>query len=83
MKILREEFNEANDVSCNKAQVDIDDAASKTITHYKTCVEKVTYYAEADLNSLAFDGSLLMKEIEYAEVSASKRLIFILIKVFY
>ncbi|XP_067211411.1 uncharacterized protein [Linepithema humile] len=67
MKILREEFNEANDTSCNKAQADIDDAALKTIAHYQTCVEKVTYYAEADLNSLAFDGSLLTKEIQYAK----------------
>lgn len=77
MKVLKEEFNKANDVSCDKVQDVIDDAALKTITHYQTCVEKVTSYAEADLNSLAFDGSLITKEIEYAKVSASKRFIFI------
>lgn len=34
MKILKEERNKANDLSCDKAQTDIDDASLKNIAHY-------------------------------------------------
>ncbi|XP_011698377.1 PREDICTED: uncharacterized protein LOC105456204 [Wasmannia auropunctata] len=63
METLKKEHISANDASCNNAKTNIDDAALKTIAHFKSCVEKVTDAVDTDMNSLAFEGSLLTKEI--------------------
>ncbi|XP_011156090.1 uncharacterized protein LOC105193374 [Solenopsis invicta] len=63
MEILQKELINTNDV-CDKAKNNIDDAALKTIAHFQFCVEKITDAVDSDMNSLAFEGSLLTKEIQ-------------------
>lgn len=69
METLKKELVNANDASCDKAKENIDDAALKTIAHFQNCVEKVTYGADTDMNSLSFEGSLLAKEIQDTKVN--------------
>ncbi|XP_011877377.1 PREDICTED: uncharacterized protein LOC105567267 [Vollenhovia emeryi] len=67
METLKNELGNINDTSCEKSKNNINDYALKTIAHFQSCVEKVTDSADADMNSLAFEGSLLTKEIQYTE----------------
>lgn len=67
MEALKKEFD-AQNASCD-VKDDINNNAVKTVAHFQSCTEKVINYADADMNSLAFDGSLLVKEIDYADVS--------------
>lgn len=68
METLKKELDNINNASCDKAKSNIDDAALKTIAHFQYCVEKVTYAADADMNSLAFEGSLLFKAIHDTKI---------------
>lgn len=68
MKTLKKELDNTDDASCDKMENNINDAGLKTIAHFKFCVEKVTDAADTDMNSLAFEGSLLTKKIQYTKV---------------
>ncbi|XP_020278355.1 uncharacterized protein LOC109852021 isoform X2 [Pseudomyrmex gracilis] len=65
MEALRKEFD-TQSASCD-VKDDINNNAVKTVAHFQSCTEKVINYADADMNSLAFDGSLLVKEIDYPD----------------
>jgi hypothetical protein len=59
---LKKESGKINDVSCDDRN-NIDDAALKTISHYRDYLEKVVINADADMSYLASGGNALMKEI--------------------
>lgn len=69
METLKNELHNTNKASCKeKTKNNIDDVALKTITHFQSCIEKVTDAADTDMNSLAFERSLLAKEIHNIKV---------------
>jgi len=68
MEKLKKESGKINDISCDDKNY-IDDAALKTISHYRDCIEKVVINADTDMSYLASDGNTLMKEIGYIMVS--------------
>lgn len=66
--LKKEQLGNTNDASCDKVENNINDAGLNTIAHFKSCIEKVTDAADTDMNSLAFEGSLLTKEIQSIKV---------------
>jgi len=67
MDILKKELGNTNESCYDKAADDIDNNALKTIAQFKSCIEKVTDAVDTDMESIAFEASLLAKEIQNTE----------------